>query len=142
MDFATISNRLRAVVDELDEDESFEMDESEELSEDDLLEAQVEALAALLGVEVADLMEASEDEVIEALGALNNRLTEMKMKYASQGVTYGRSGLKRSSMPWARNEPDTGYATKHAAPSHDGPPTTNAKQSKPNPPTYGPSWMK
>ena len=90
MNYTTVSNRLRAVVEEMDEDEIFggaEVAEDEEMaSDDDLLEAQINAVAALLGVEVDELMEASEEEVLEALGALSDRLTEAKMKFAAQSV--------------------------------------------------------
>jgi len=147
MNYTTVSNRLRAVVEEMDEDEIFggaEVAEDEEMaSDDDLLEAQINAVAALLGVEVDELMEASEEEVLEALGALSDRLTEAKMKFAAQSVKYGRGGMKRSCMPWKKNEGGVGHATPHAAPSRSGPPgTKKAKQHKPATPTYGPGWMK
>jgi hypothetical protein len=120
MNWTSVGSRLKALVEELDEDGFNEEGEDELLDEEEM-----EALCYLLGVEPEQLAEANEEQIMEAL-------TELGYKIIST-MQYGRPGLS-GKYPWDRNESPVGKASPTVKTGTEPPPgTATAKVPKQSP---------
>ncbi len=120
INWTSIGSRMKALVEELDEDGFDEGNEDNIFTEEEM-----EVLCQLLGVEPEALAEATEEDIV-------NVLQEMAYKIIAT-MQYGRPGLS-GKYPWSRNEPSVGKPSPTQPTGTEPPPGTNtAKVPKQSP---------
>lgn len=138
MDWTSVTNRMKAIVEELEDEGTFEEEEENEEAEDGLSEEQVEALAALLGVEPDDLLQAEDEDIIGAMQYLGSKVVEAQEAYVSKykdmsqtpydhphsPSTSGKKSPTAKVYPQRKGEPKEGYGSPTQPPTRAAMPGT------------------
>ncbi len=82
MDWASVTNRMKAIVEELEDADVYESDEDE--SDDALNEDEIVLLADLLGVEPEELLQAEDEDIASAMEYLGSKIAEAADAYVSK----------------------------------------------------------
>lgn len=111
MNWSEVSAQMAALAEEIGAEPEVEETELEEEVQP-LSEAQLSALAEMLGVDVSELVDAKEEIVEEMMEYLGYKLLSH---------SYGRAGLS-GKLPWEKNGESAGKATQGQSSASTSPP--------------------